>query len=71
MPKLLEALKEAKIKDFDPRHDHVTVGAFIRNTLNIDKNSITRSVDGRLPGHAPGQATDVTPQRRCFGRSSI
>ena len=38
--KLLEALKEAKIKDFPILDiDHVTVGAFIRNTLNIDKNS--------------------------------
>ena len=39
-PKLLEALKEAKIKDFPILDiDHVTVGAFIRNTLNVDKNS--------------------------------
>src|SRR6202158_6319497 len=39
-PKLLEALKEAKIKDFPILDiDHVTIGAFIRNTLNIDKNS--------------------------------
>ena len=38
--KLLETLKEAKIKDFPILDiDHVTVGAFIRNTLNVDKNS--------------------------------
>src|SRR3984893_4126264 len=38
--KLLEALKEAKIKDFPILDiDHVTIGAFIRNTLNVDKNS--------------------------------
>ncbi len=38
--KLLETLKEAKIKEFPILDiDHVTVGAFIRNTLNIDKNS--------------------------------
>ena len=38
--KLLEALKEAKVKEFPILDiDHVTVGAFIRNTLNIDKNS--------------------------------
>src|SRR4029078_996689 len=39
-PKLMEALKEAKIKDFPILDiDHVTIGAFIRNTLNVDKNS--------------------------------
>ena len=38
--KLLEALKEAKIKEFPILDiDHVTIGAFIRNTLNVDKNS--------------------------------
>ncbi|HET7154572.1 MAG TPA: DNA-directed RNA polymerase subunit beta, partial [Hyphomicrobiaceae bacterium] len=38
--KLLETLKEAKIKEFPILDiDHVTVGAFIRNTLNIDKSS--------------------------------
>ena len=38
--KLLETLKEAKIKDFPILDiDHVTIGAFIRNTLNVDKNS--------------------------------
>ena len=38
--KLLDALKEAKIKDFPILDiDHVTIGAFIRNTLNVDKNS--------------------------------
>ena len=38
--KLLEQLKEAKIKEFPILDiDHVTIGAFIRNTLNIDKNA--------------------------------
>ena len=38
--KLLETLKEAKIKEFPILDiDHVTIGAFIRNTLNIDKSS--------------------------------
>jgi DNA-directed RNA polymerase subunit beta len=38
--KLLEKLKEMKIKEFPILDiDHVTVGAFIRNTLNVDKNS--------------------------------
>ena len=38
--KLLETLKEAKIKEFPILDiDHVTIGAFIRNTLNVDKNS--------------------------------
>ncbi len=38
--KLLESFKEAKIKEFPILDiDHVTVGAFIRNTLNIDKNA--------------------------------
>ena len=38
--KLLEALKEAKVKEFPILDiDHVTIGAFIRNTLNVDKNS--------------------------------
>ena len=38
--KLLEILHEAKIKEFPILDiDHVTVGAFIRNTLNVDKNS--------------------------------
>src|SRR5262250_3353564 len=38
--KLLETLHAAKIKEFPILDiDHVTVGAFIRNTLNIDKNS--------------------------------
>jgi len=38
--KLLEAFKEAKVKEFPILDiDHVTIGAFIRNTLNIDKNS--------------------------------
>ena len=39
-PKLLETLKEAKVKDFPILDiDHVTIGAFIRNTLNVDKNA--------------------------------
>jgi DNA-directed RNA polymerase subunit beta len=38
--KLLEAFKEAKIKEFPILDiDHVTIGAFIRNTLNVDKNA--------------------------------
>jgi DNA-directed RNA polymerase subunit beta len=38
--KLLETLKEAKVKDFPILDiDHVTIGAFIRNTLNVDKNA--------------------------------
>ncbi|NOU07610.1 MAG: DNA-directed RNA polymerase subunit beta, partial [Hyphomicrobiaceae bacterium] len=38
--KLIEVLQEAKIKEFRILDiDHITVGAFIRNTLNIDKNS--------------------------------
>ena len=38
--KLLAALKEAKVKDFPVLDvDHVTVGAYIRNTLHIDKNA--------------------------------
>ena len=37
--KLLEKLKEAKVKEFPILDiDHVTIGAFIRNTLNVDKN---------------------------------
>jgi DNA-directed RNA polymerase subunit beta len=38
--KLLESFKEAKIREFPILDiDHVTVGAFIRNTLNVDKNA--------------------------------
>ena len=38
--KLLETLHEAKVKEFPILDiDHVTIGAFIRNTLNVDKNS--------------------------------
>ncbi len=38
--KLLESFKEAKIKEFPILDiDHVTIGAFIRNTLNVDKNA--------------------------------
>jgi DNA-directed RNA polymerase subunit beta len=38
--KLLEKLKEVKVKEFPILDiDHVTVGAFMRNTLNVDKNS--------------------------------
>ncbi len=38
--KLLEALKEAKVKEFPILDiDHVTIGAFIRNTLHLDKNA--------------------------------
>ncbi len=38
--KLLAILKDAKVKDFHILDiDHVTVGAFIRNTLNVDKNA--------------------------------
>ena len=37
---LLEVLKEAKVKDFPILDiDHVTIGAYIRNTLHIDKNA--------------------------------
>ena len=39
-PKMLAELKDQKIKDFHILDiDHVNVGAFIRNTLNVDKNS--------------------------------
>src|SRR5512145_1587858 len=42
--KLLAAFKEAKVKEFPILDiDHVTVGAFIRNTLNLDKNSDQQS----------------------------
>jgi DNA-directed RNA polymerase subunit beta len=38
--KLLQTLHEHKIKDFQILDiDHVTIGAFIRNTLNADKNA--------------------------------
>ncbi len=38
--KLLAEIKDQKIKEFPILDiDHVTVGAFIRNTLNIDKNA--------------------------------
>ena len=38
--KLLTQLKELKVKEFHILDiDHLTVGAYIRNTLNIDKNS--------------------------------
>jgi DNA-directed RNA polymerase subunit beta len=38
--KLLAEIKEQKVKDFHILDiDHVTVGAFIRNTLNLDKNA--------------------------------
>src|SRR5690606_7175168 len=38
--KLLAELKDEKVKEFPILDiDHVTVGAFIRNTLNIDKNA--------------------------------
>ena len=38
--KVLAELKDQKIKEFNLLDiDHVNVGAFIRNTLNIDKNS--------------------------------
>ena len=37
---MIEVLHEAKIKEFRILDiDHVTIGAFIRNTLNVDKNS--------------------------------
>ncbi|RTL73282.1 MAG: DNA-directed RNA polymerase subunit beta, partial [Hyphomicrobiales bacterium] len=40
--KILEKFQEVKIKEFPILDiDHVTIGAFIRNTLNIDKNSNT------------------------------
>ena len=38
--KLLEKLKEQKVKEFPILDiDHITIGPFIRNTLNIDKNA--------------------------------
>jgi DNA-directed RNA polymerase subunit beta len=38
--KLLAEIKEQKVKEFHVLDiDHVTVGAFIRNTLNLDKNA--------------------------------
>ncbi len=38
--KLLEKLKQTKVKEFPILDiDHVTIGAFIRNTLHIDKNA--------------------------------
>jgi DNA-directed RNA polymerase subunit beta len=38
--KLIAVLKDAKLKEFPILDiDHVTVGAFIRNTLNVDKNA--------------------------------
>ena len=38
--KLLAEIKEQKVKEFPILDiDHVNIGAFIRNTLNIDKNS--------------------------------
>ncbi len=38
--KLLAVLKDAKLKEFPILDiDHVTIGAFIRNTLNVDKNA--------------------------------
>ena len=60
-PSCSTTLQEAKIKEFPILDiDHVTVGAFIRNTLNVDKNSNQRgSADGHLPGHAPGRAADA------------
>ena len=59
--KLLEALHEAKVKEFPILDiDHVQVGAFIRNTLHVDKNcQPSGSADGHLPGHAPGRAADA------------
>ncbi len=37
---LLDVLKEAKVKEFPILDiDHVTIGAYIRNTLHIDKNA--------------------------------
>ena len=37
---LIQALHEAKVKEFGILDiDHVNVGAFIRNTLNVDKNA--------------------------------
>src|SRR5262249_30694069 len=39
----LAELKDKKVKDFHILDiDHVTTGAFIRNTLNIDKNANTQ-----------------------------
>jgi len=39
-PKLLAEFKDKKIKEIPVLDiDHVTVGAFIRNTLNVDKNA--------------------------------
>jgi DNA-directed RNA polymerase subunit beta len=39
-PKLLAELKDQKVKEIPVLDiDHVTVGAFIRNTLNVDKNA--------------------------------
>ena len=38
--KLLAELKEQKVKEFPILDiDHVNIGPFIRNTLNIDKNA--------------------------------
>ena len=57
---LLAELKDQKVKEFPILDiDHVNVGPFIRNTLNIDKNAnMRRGADGRLPGHASGRAAD-------------
>ena len=39
--------------------DHVNVGAYIRNTLAVDKNDQPRGrADRHLPGHASGRAAD-------------
>ncbi|MFV0366859.1 MAG: DNA-directed RNA polymerase subunit beta, partial [Hyphomicrobiaceae bacterium] len=42
-PKLLAELKDQKIKEFPILDiDHVNIGPFIRNTLNVDKNANTQ-----------------------------
>ena len=58
--KLLKALIEAGYDEITVLDiDHVNTGAYIRNTLAVDKNETREERALRhLPGHAPGRAAD-------------
>ena len=64
--KLLATLKDSGLKELPILDiDHVNIGAFIRNTLKVDKNSNTRGGAARhLPGHASRRAADARGGRR-------
>ncbi len=72
--KLIEAARRRQASTRSPvlDIDHVTVGAYIRNTLRVDKNASPRGRAVRhLPRDASGRAADARePPRRCSSRCS-